>query len=69
MLIPSDSELLAEIEKFLDQTEMKPTRFGLEVMEDGALVSQLRNGRSLSLRNAGKVIAYIRAQKSPSTAK
>jgi hypothetical protein len=53
--------LLREIEGFLRVSGMAPTRFGLEAMGDGALVSQLRAGsRSLTVKNADKVLEYIR---------
>jgi hypothetical protein len=60
MSIITDAELLAQIEDFLGRVDMPPTRFGREVMADGALVQHLRAGRSLSLANAGKVIAFMR---------
>lgn len=59
MKIMTDDELLAEVEKFLDRTKMPHTRFGREVMADGALVQHLREGRSLSLKNANKVLNFI----------
>ena len=60
MSIMTDAELLAEVEAFLAATSMAPTRFGREVMADGALVQHLRAGRSLSLGNANKVVAFMR---------
>lgn len=60
MDIPSDAELLAKIEEFLDASHMAPSRFGLETMADGAVVFQLREGRrSLTLKSAEKVLKYI----------
>lgn len=62
MQIISDAQLLAQIERFLKKTEISPSRFGREAMGDAALVFQLRKGkRSLSLKNAEKVIAHIQA--------
>lgn len=56
--------LLSEVEGFLHDTKMKPSRFGLEAMGDGALVSQLRAGsRSLSVKNADRVLSYIKRQR------
>lgn len=53
--------LLAEVEAFLAETKIAPSRFGLDAMGDGALVKQLRDGeRSLTLKNADKVLRYIR---------
>ena len=62
MDILNDAQLLVRIEAFLRQHKMKPTRFGREALNDGALVSQLRAGtRSLTLKSAEKVIAYMDA--------
>ena len=60
MKIPSDAELLVQIEQFLRVSKMKPSRFGLETLSDGAMVFQLREGRrSLTLKSAQKVLQYI----------
>lgn len=60
MKIPSDAELLVQIEQFLRVSKMKPSRFGLETLSDGAVVFQLREGRrSLTLKSAQKVLQYI----------
>lgn len=61
MDVITDTELLERIEAFLAQHDMKPSRFGLETMGDGALVSQLKAGRSLSLKNAAKVVSFMEA--------
>lgn len=60
MKIMTDADLLAAVEAFLARTGMKHTRFGREVMGDGSLVQHLRDGRSLSLRNAEKVVCFMR---------
>ena len=39
------STLLTDIEAFLDQHDMPPTRFGEEAMRDRHFVRQLRTGR------------------------
>jgi hypothetical protein len=61
MLIPTtDAEILHAIETFLAHAGMSPTRFGRLVMQDGMLVPQLREGgRSLTLRTAAKIAAFI----------
>lgn len=59
MSIMTDAELLAEVERFLKLANMAPTRFGREVMADGALVGHLRAGRSLSLSNANKLVRFM----------
>jgi hypothetical protein len=59
MEIITDAALIERIKAFIDQHQMAPTRFGREAMGDGALLSQLEDGRSLSLKNAEKVIRYM----------
>lgn len=66
----TDHALLEKIEQFIAKHEMRPSRFGLDAMGDGALIPQLRAGRSLSLRNAERVIKFMEAygEASPSEA-
>lgn len=60
MQLLTDKALLDMIETFLVQHDMKPTRFGVLAMNDGSLVFQLREGkRSLSLRNAERVVRFM----------
>lgn len=59
MEIITDTDLLERIDVFLAAHGMAPSRFGLETMGDGALVSQLREGRSLSLKNAARVLSFM----------
>jgi len=54
-----DAELLEKIDAFIARTGMKPTRFGREAMNDGDLIRLLRDGRSLSLKNAKKVLDFM----------
>jgi hypothetical protein len=56
----TDEKLLREIEAFIAKHQIKPSRFGLDTMGDGALIPQLRSGRSLSLRNAIRVVRYMK---------
>lgn len=55
----SDDDLLARVEAFLKQHDMAPTRFGRETMGEASLVARLRDGRSLSLRNANKLLDFM----------
>lgn len=68
MKIITDAELLEQIEQFLKKTEMAPSRFGLDAMGDGALVPQLKAGRSLSLKNAERVARFMSAYASQAAA-
>lgn len=55
--------ILAEVEAFLRETGMPPTRFGLEVDKDRTLVIRLRQGRSVTLAKAERIMEYIRKHK------
>jgi hypothetical protein len=51
--------LLRDVEKFLRQSEVAPTRFGREAMGDPRFVFDLRNGRDPRPRTVAKVRAYL----------
>lgn len=65
MTILSDDELLAQVDAFLARTGMAPTRLGREVMGEASLVARMRDGRSLSLRNANKLLEFMEAHDIP----
>ena len=44
---------------FLDDTGIAPTTFGMLAMGDPNLVRQIKQGRSLTLRSADRVVAFI----------
>ena len=48
-------DLLAEIDAFLAQSGLTPTKFGVTAVNDGHLVANLRKGNSVTLRTADKV--------------
>jgi hypothetical protein len=56
--------LLREVEKFLRQRGIAPTRFGREALGDPRFVFDLRNGREPRLRTVARVIAYLQEAKS-----
>lgn len=58
-MIITDAELLTRIEAFLERTEMAPTRFGREAMREPSFIESLRNGRSISLRNANRLLRFM----------
>lgn len=61
MDIPTDSELLAQIDAFIEATPgMTPTRFGLDATGEGGLVKSIREGRSLTLRHVHKIVAFMK---------
>lgn len=58
--------LLRKIEKHLNDTGMKASRFGREAAGDSRLVFDLRNGRAPRERTRHKVEAFFAAQYQPS---
>ena len=53
--------LLKEVEKYLRQNGMPPTRFGREVLGDPRFVLDLRNGRDPRPRTVARVRAFLEA--------
>ena len=60
--------LLTEIEGFLAEFGVSPTKFGLAAVNDGHLVKNLRSGASVTLKTADKVRAYMANQRSVASA-
>ena len=61
----SDEDLLAKVEQFLTDHAMAVTRFGRDAMGEASLVARMREGRSLSLRNANKLLAFMDGHRNP----
>ena len=57
-------DLLTEIEAFLAEFGVSPTKFGLAAVNDGHLIKNLRSGASVTLKTADKVRAYMAQQRS-----
>ena len=53
--------LLREVEKFLRQSDVAPTRFGRDAMGDPRFVFDLRNGRDPRPGTVERVRAYLEA--------
>lgn len=51
--------LLRQIERYLTQTAMPPTRFGREAVRDPRFVFDLRNGREPRPQTAARVRAWL----------
>jgi hypothetical protein len=51
--------LLNEVEKFLRQSDIPPTRFGRIAMGDPRFVFDLRRGRDPRPRTIARVIAFL----------
>lgn len=58
-MIITDATFLARIETFLERHGMSATRFGEEAASDRHFVRRLRSGRSVTLRKAQRVCAYM----------
>lgn len=54
-----DAALLRQVEAFLSEHGIPPSRLGLSALRDGALVTQMRAGRSLTLRSANRLISWM----------
>jgi phosphopantothenoylcysteine decarboxylase / phosphopantothenate---cysteine ligase len=61
-------ELLGEIEGFLAQFDITPSKFGVAAVNDGHLVAKLRRGSSVTLKTADRVRAYMASQRSAAAA-
>jgi hypothetical protein len=58
------SELLAEIESFLtSRRDMAETTFGKLAVNDGKLVSRLRNGRNVTVATIERTRDFLREQR------
>jgi len=57
-------ELLGEIEAFLAQFLVTPSKFGVAAVNDGHLVAKLRKGGSVTLKTADRVRAYMASERS-----
>ena len=55
----TNKALLGEIEAFLAETGLTPTKFGVAAVNDGHLVANLRKGNSVTLKTADRVRTHI----------
>lgn len=55
--------LRAEVERFLVETETKPTDFGWQAMRDPSFVPSLRAGREPRFRTIKRVMDFIASQR------
>jgi len=63
MMNSAAKSLLAEIEAFLEESGVTPTKFGIAAVNDGHLVKNLRAGSSVTLKTADRVRAYMDRQR------
>ena len=57
--IPTDAQLLERIEAFCKAHTMRPSTFGRMAVGDGSLISNLKSGRSPTLKMAGRIAAFM----------
>lgn len=55
--------LLAEIEAFLAEADMKPTRFGKLVLNDGDFIRRLRNGSGVTVATVERVRSFMASER------
>ena len=51
--------ILRDVEKFLRNTGMAPTRFGRDAVKDPRLVFDMRNGREPSVRTVRRIEHFM----------
>ena len=49
----------SRVSAFLGRTGLRPTTFGMKALGDQNLMRQIEGGRSMSLRTADRVLAFI----------
>lgn len=57
--LASDADILKQIEDFCETHSMGVTTFGRSAIGDPNLVSNLRSGRSLTLKTANAVLDFM----------
>ncbi|MBB3956863.1 hypothetical protein [Novosphingobium sediminicola] len=63
--LASDADILRKVEDFCCLMGMGVTTFGRKAIGDPNLIPNMRNGRSLTLRNAARVLNFIAAYRPP----
>jgi hypothetical protein len=55
----NDDDLLAEIDRFLEETGMGHTTFGVKAARNSHLVGRLRRGRDIGMATGKQVRAFM----------
>jgi hypothetical protein len=55
----TSADLLSRVTAYCRDARMAETTFGRRPVNDGKLVSRLRNGRTVSMRTAERVEAFV----------
>jgi hypothetical protein len=54
-----NDDLLAEIDRFLEETDMGPAAFGAKSVNNGHLVGRLRRGRDIGMSTGKQVRTFM----------
>jgi len=57
--LASDADILDRIDAFCAKNEMPPSTFGRLALGDPNLIPNLRNGRSLTLKSARRILSFM----------
>ena len=55
----NDDEFLQRVISFLEENKLAETTFGLKAVNDGNFVKRLKNGGSVTIRMANKIISFM----------
>lgn len=56
----TEAQLLAKIEKYAKRHGITLTEFGIQAVNNSALVTRLRKGKTLTMATSTKVLAYMK---------
>jgi hypothetical protein len=59
LAMAKDDDLLAEIDRFLEETGMGPTTFGVKAVKNSHLVGRLRRGRDIGMATGKQVRLFM----------
>jgi hypothetical protein len=61
-MVDEQTQLLDDVEAFLEAREMPATTFGIKAVNDGKFVSRLRARKNMHLSTVARVREFMRAQ-------
>jgi len=61
----TEAELLSKIERFAKKHQLTLTEFGLRAVKNGALVTRLKQGKTLTMRTQSRVLSYMQNEHQP----
>jgi hypothetical protein len=56
-------KLLADVHIFVSETGISESALGVKALSDGAVVSRIRGGKSITLRSADKIYAFMATER------